>query len=69
MGDTLGPNLWQFLGLMSDLIFRILVILKYKGMGVYEGIWTLFKVYEGVWRYIKAYSSLIKAYSGLIKAY
>ena len=33
------------------LIFRILDILKY--MGVYEGVWRLFKVYGGYLKYMK----------------
>ena len=53
MGDALGLELWPFLGLMSNLIFLILRILKY--MGVYEGTWKLFTVYEGIWKYMEVY--------------
>ena len=53
MGDALGPELCLFSDLMSSLIFLILDILKH--MGVYEGIWRLFRVYEGIWKYMKVY--------------
>ena len=51
MGDALGRELRQFLGLMSSLTILILDILKH--MGLYEGIWTLFSVYEGIWKYME----------------
>ena len=46
VGNALGLELWVFLDVISNLIFRILDILKY--MVVYEGIWTLSKVYESI---------------------
>ena len=39
-----------------DPHFSILDILKY--LGVYEGVWTLFKILEGILTYVKVYGSI-----------